>query len=113
MPLIDRYFSDTGMLFPYLHEETFRNAYRLMRQNVPISRTWLGVLNMVLAMAVHTSTDTVADAKQRNIKSDQFYIRACRLCDDQVINAASVEMGEWNQTSNPYPRSLSEHKFGN
>lgn len=92
--LIDNYFSDTGLLFPYLHEESFRNTYAQLKSNaVAISRTWLGLLNMVLAIATHASTSPISDAEIRSEKAGQFYRRANSLCNDHVMNGASLEIG--------------------
>ncbi|KAK7224688.1 hypothetical protein V2G26_012691 [Clonostachys chloroleuca] len=94
--LIDNYFSDTGLLFPYLHEESFRNTYAQLKSNaVAISRTWLGLLNMVLAIATHASTSPISDAEIRSEKAGQFYRRANSLCNDHVMNGASLEIVQY------------------
>ncbi|CAH0052294.1 unnamed protein product [Clonostachys solani] len=94
--LIDKYFSDTGLLFPYLHEESFRNTYAQLKSNaVAISRTWLGLLNMVLAIATHTSTSPSSDAEARSEQAGQFYRRANSLCNDHVMNGASLEIVQY------------------
>ena len=47
LELIEMYFSDTGLLFPYLHKETFIETYaQLRRGQTAVRRTWLGLLNM-------------------------------------------------------------------
>jgi hypothetical protein len=100
--LIDNYFSDTGLLFPYLHEESFRNTYAQLKSNaVAISRTWLGLLNMVLAIATHTSTSPISDAEIRSEKAGQFYRQANSLCNDHVMNGASLEIG-MNNRGHPF-----------
>ncbi|KAH8892864.1 hypothetical protein GQ53DRAFT_646245 [Thozetella sp. PMI_491] len=93
--LIDRYFLDTGLLFPYIHEETFRETYAQLQQNRQgIRRTWLGLLNMVLAMATHTSIVPAGKVTERQMRSEAFYQRASRLCEQQVMNGASLEIGQ-------------------
>ena len=93
--LIDKYFLNTGLLFPYLHEEIFRETYAQMkRNNRAVRRTWLGVLNMVLAMATHTSVGIGGDVEERQMQSEVFYRRASRLCEDHVMNGASLEISE-------------------
>ncbi|KUL87719.1 hypothetical protein ZTR_05827 [Talaromyces verruculosus] len=90
--LIDQYFANTGLLFPYLHEETFRETYaQLKHDNAATRRTWLGVLNMVLAMATHTSVLQMGQA-ERQRQSEAFYRRANGLCAEHVMNGASVEI---------------------
>ncbi|KAF4466111.1 c6 zinc finger domain containing [Fusarium albosuccineum] len=52
--LIERYFSTTGVLFPYIHKPSFMETYYRSREHgfrVEVRRTWLGLLNMILAMA--------------------------------------------------------------
>ena len=93
MIVLDQYFSNTGLLFPYLHEETFRESYKKLKQNnAATRRTWLGVLNMVLAMATHT---TVGECDQRQVRSEAFYRRANGLCAEYVMNGASLEIGQF------------------
>uniref|UniRef100_A0A0B7JQX4 Xylanolytic transcriptional activator regulatory domain-containing protein n=1 Tax=Bionectria ochroleuca TaxID=29856 RepID=A0A0B7JQX4_BIOOC len=53
--LIRSYFSNTGLLFPFIHEDTFLATYNRMRDQhyrANIRRTWLGLLNMIVAMAI-------------------------------------------------------------
>lgn len=93
--LIDQYFANTGLLFPYLHEETFRETYaQLKHDNAATRRTWLGVLNMVLAMATHASVLQMGQA-ERQKQSEAFYRRANGLCAEHVMNGASVEIGRF------------------
>lgn len=95
LALIDQYFSNTGLLFPYLHEETFRETYaQLKHDNAATRRTWLGVLNMVLAMATHTTVLQIGQA-ERQRQSEAFYRRANGLCAEHVMNGASVEIGKF------------------
>ena len=95
LALIDQYFSNTGLLFPYLHEETFRETYaQLKHDNAATRRTWLGVLNMVLAMATHTTVLQMGQA-ERQRQSEAFYRRANGLCAEHVMNGASVEIGKF------------------
>ncbi|KAF7560760.1 hypothetical protein G7046_g3380 [Stylonectria norvegica] len=114
--LIDKYFSNTGLLFPYLHEETFRETYaRVKQNNIAIRRTWLGVLNMVLAMAIHTSVKTQGDVEERQMLSDAFYRRADQLCEGQVMNGASLEIGTFADcvaTQVQYLLLVSQYKQG-
>lgn len=93
--LIDQYFANTGLLFPYLHEETFRETYaQLKKHNATTRRTWLGVLNMVLALATHTTVLQLGQVDKRQIQSEQFYRRANGLCAEYVMNGASLEIGQ-------------------
>lgn len=93
--LIDQYFANTGLLFPYIHQETFRESYAQLRQNYAATRrTWLGVLNMVLAMATHTTVLPVGEVDKRQAQSEAFYRRAHGLCSAHVMNGASLEIAQ-------------------
>ena len=96
MDLIRRYFNDTGYLFPFVHEETFFRTYLEFRgQAQPqVRRTWLGLLNMVLAMATNTKVDGDLDAVRRSEESYIYYQRALGLCQKQIMRGTSLEVGE-------------------
>ncbi|KAL4781662.1 fungal-specific transcription factor domain-containing protein [Aspergillus varians] len=94
--LIEKYWSDTGMLYPFLHEETFRETYLQLKQNSTATRrTWLGVLNMVLAMATHTTMLPSSRGEDRQLRSDAFYRRANKLCMEYVLSGASLEIVQY------------------
>lgn len=94
--LITSFFSNTGYLFPFMHEETFMSRYRTMRTSTraPAPRSWLGLLNIVFAMAVGTTTDNSLDATQRFQTSNIFYERALALCNREVLKRANIDIGE-------------------
>lgn len=93
--LLSRYFSNTGLLFPFIHEPSFLQEYEAMRSETApkVRRTWLGLLNMVLAMASSTSADSEKPAAERRRESDIFYQRAYELCRRQMLRGASLETG--------------------
>ena len=87
--LIRRYFSNTGQLFPYIHEQTFMQKYDQMKRDPSrgVRRTWLGLLNMVFAMATTVSLspdDQVPSVVKRAAESDIYYRRASGLCSEQI-----------------------------
>jgi hypothetical protein len=95
--LIRAYFSNTGLLFPFIHEETFLATYEEMRgQNfrAKLRRTWLGLLNMILAMAVCTTGWAEDTAKYRAEQSDIYYRRAKELCKTQMLRGTTLETGK-------------------
>jgi hypothetical protein len=96
MDLIRRYFNDTGYLFPYIHEESFFRTYMEFRDKAQpkVRRTWLGLLNMVLAIATNTKVDGDLDAARRSEESNIYYQRALGLCQKQVMRGTSLEVGE-------------------
>ena len=95
--LLGLYFSNTGLLFPFIHEISFFQEYDALRCNaVPrVRRTWLGLLNMVLAMATSTSVDPGKSPTVRRKESDAFYQRAYELCKRQMLRGANLETGKW------------------
>ncbi|KLU92904.1 hypothetical protein MAPG_11852, partial [Magnaporthiopsis poae ATCC 64411] len=94
MPLIGRYFSDTGLLFPFVHEESFRATYRSARASNfgRVRQSWLSLLYMVLAMATTISSQAGVDAPTRAARGEAFFTRAKALSLNQMIAGASVEI---------------------
>ncbi|PVH98235.1 hypothetical protein DM02DRAFT_531617 [Periconia macrospinosa] len=94
LSLIDIYFRTTGVLFPYIDRETFLYTYhQLNSTNLrAVRRSWLGLLNMVLAMATSASHGSTLSASQRAAKSDIFFRRAWELCDKQSRHGTSLEL---------------------
>ncbi|KAK5553975.1 hypothetical protein LTR46_008082 [Exophiala xenobiotica] len=76
--LIDEYFQKTGQLLPFIHEESFRETYFEMKRTnfTKARRTWLGLLNMILAMGCTLTVDGYATAEERIAESDIYYQRA-------------------------------------
>jgi hypothetical protein len=57
LELVQRYFSDTGLLFPYIYPPTFFETYQHVKEDNlnKVRRTWLGLLNIMLAMVKITA----------------------------------------------------------
>lgn len=93
--LIAQYFGDTGLLFPYIHEGTFWESYNEMKSSnfKRVRRSWLGLLNIVMALATSTTIDTRMTAEKRARESDVYYQRATGLCEKQIMRGASLEIG--------------------
>ncbi len=96
LPLIDKYFRTTGVLFPYIDGVEFLKTYRQMAStNIhTVRRSWLGLLNMVLAMSVHVDCGSEVAALERAARSDIFFWRAMALCDKQIRHGTSLEVGK-------------------
>jgi hypothetical protein len=94
--LIARYFGDTGLLFPYIYEQTFLDTYNEIKANdfTKIRRTWLGLLNMIMAMATSTTVENGLSAEKRAQDSDVYYQRATGLCEKQIMRGTSLEIGK-------------------
>ncbi|KAG2414300.1 hypothetical protein HFD88_003491 [Aspergillus terreus] len=95
--LINTYFSDTGLLFPYIYPPTFLETYhQMVRENFKkVRRTWLGLLNMILAMATITRAPGNADADTRISESDVFYQRGLALCGSEILRGTTLEVVQY------------------
>lgn len=96
--LIARYFEDTGLLFPYIHEQAFLDTYNEIKANdfTKVRKTWLGLLNMIMAMATSTTVENGQSAEKRARDSDIYYQRASGLCEKQIMRGTSLEIGKHN-----------------
>lgn len=94
--LVSRFFGDTGALFPFVHGPSFVETYNRVKGNSfrKFTRSWLGLLNSILAMATVTSASWSVTATERAAKAEVFYTRAKALCLDQTLHSASLETGE-------------------
>ncbi|KAM3083089.1 hypothetical protein ACMFMG_003756 [Clarireedia jacksonii] len=95
--LIARYFGDTGLLFPYIDEQAFVNTYNEVKANdfTKVRRTWLGLLNIIMAMATSTTVENGLCAEKRARDSDVYYHRAMGLCERQVMRGTSLEIVQY------------------
>jgi hypothetical protein len=103
--LLALYFSNTGLLFPYIHRETFLETYEQMKRNdfTKVRRTWLGLLNIVMALTTSTKIRQTMSAEKRAEESEIYYQRAKGLCDKHIMRGTSLEIGEHNlSVNNPY-----------
>ncbi|KAH6692233.1 fungal-specific transcription factor domain-containing protein [Plectosphaerella plurivora] len=93
--LIKQFFSETGMLFPYINEVKFWDTYGTLtgpgRRTAGIRYSWLGLLNMMLAMAISTAIQEGVSMEDRYSQSEIYFKRAKTLCLDQMLTGASVE----------------------
>jgi hypothetical protein len=96
MQMIEIYFSTTGELFPYIDKEAFLQQYdQLASSNIrTVRRSWLGLLNMILAMSTRASYDSASSAIERTAMSDIFFRRTMALCEKQIRHGTSLEVGE-------------------
>ncbi|KAJ5662856.1 C6 transcription factor [Penicillium longicatenatum] len=94
--LVHKYFTDTGLLFPYIYPPSFLETYRSMTENsCKVRRTWLGLLNMMLAMANITAAPNGEPAKQRIAAADVFYKRALNLCGNEMLRGTTLEVVQY------------------
>lgn len=105
--LLRCYFSNTGILFPFIHEQSFFETYDRVRSDnfrKDVRRTWLGLLNMILAMAVCTASWANEGASDQLQQSEIYFRRAQELCKSQILRGTTLEIGEClsrREISNP------------
>ncbi|KAL3475745.1 fungal-specific transcription factor domain-containing protein [Aspergillus californicus] len=87
------FFSDTGHLFPYIFQAGFWTTYEAAEGSgfKEVRPSWLGLLNMILAMAISTFPDPRMRAADRAAHSDVYFDRAKTLCLNHMMTGASVE----------------------
>ncbi|KAF2154754.1 hypothetical protein K461DRAFT_101621 [Myriangium duriaei CBS 260.36] len=95
--LLESYFQKTGVLFPFIHPTSFLQTYHDIRSNgfTRLRRTWLGLLNMVLAMAVSTDGTGKLSALERAAQSNIYYSRAVALCNTQILRGSNLEIVQY------------------
>jgi len=94
--MLDVYFDTCGVVFPFIHEQTFRATFAECKANAftRVRRTWLGTLNMIFAMAskFDQDEDNGASTKSRGRTSNIYYTRAVSLCGDLSKRVISLEV---------------------
>lgn len=105
LQLVQKYFSDTGLLFPYIYPPTFLETLQLaLEDNLrKIRRTWLGLLNMMLAMVKLTDEKP---AETRIAEANTFYQRALGLCGNEMLRGTTTEVGESSILESPIERVM-------
>ncbi|EWY89828.1 hypothetical protein FOYG_07481 [Fusarium oxysporum NRRL 32931] len=103
--LIRAYFDNTGLLFPYIHEQEFLDTYERFRASGfrgNVRRTWLGLLNMILAMATCTSCWEDSGSETTFEESDVYYRRAQELCYTQMFRGTTLETVQYLLLTSQY-----------
>ncbi|RHZ58559.1 hypothetical protein CDV55_105521 [Aspergillus turcosus] len=96
LQLIRRYFYDTGLLFPYIHPQTFLETYDEFKNNAKkVRRTWLGLLSIMLAMAKVTAVSGHAPAETRIKESTVYYRQALNLCRGEMLRGTTLEVVQY------------------
>ncbi|KAJ4680160.1 hypothetical protein HRR95_003879 [Exophiala dermatitidis] len=91
--LIRLFFSDTGMLFPYIHEQEILRTYSAARKNrfAAVSRSWLCLLNGIFAFATYISARPDQSVWKNAAESEIFMERAQALSADIELKSANLE----------------------
>ncbi len=92
--LLQWYFATVNMMVPCMHEETFRATYRRARNDGvrAVRRSWLGIANMMFALATNISTPT-SPPLERATRSEMYFERALELVRPEILGRLSLELG--------------------
>lgn len=91
--LLRLYFITVNLMLPCIHEDSFRTMYRRAATDSSraVSRQWLGLLNMVFAIANNVQTPT-SPSIERATLSDLFFERAMELVRPSMLGRVSLEL---------------------
>ncbi|KAJ9615415.1 hypothetical protein H2200_001490 [Cladophialophora chaetospira] len=94
--LIAEFFDDTGLLYPYIHEPTFKAEYRAMKASgfTRTRRTWFALLNVIFAMSVSSRPSRTMTVLKRDLDASIYYNRAVMLCGADMYQQTSLEMAQ-------------------
>ncbi|KAJ6780033.1 hypothetical protein PWT90_01205 [Aphanocladium album] len=92
--MINRYFNTMGLLFPFLHESTFRQTYEAFKASGfnKVRQTWLGELNLIFAIASNINRKQGKTSKQCFQESLVYYRRAMSLCGASCLRSVSLDI---------------------
>lgn len=92
--LLRLYFTTVNLMVPCIHEESFRATHRMVRSHGPnaVRRPWLGILNMIFAIATNVLTPT-SPLLERATQSKMYFERAVELMRPDMLRRLSLDMG--------------------
>jgi hypothetical protein len=101
---IDSFFRHTGVLFPFIHEPSFRDTYRKFKSSgfKQIRRSWLGLLNIILAMGSTWAWEATEDAPTRMERSNTFYERSVVLTIKPSVRGPNIESVQYLLLASQY-----------
>jgi len=93
--LVHVFFSDTGMLFPFLYEKHILNTYEVASANhfQNLRPSWLGLMHMIFAFATCVSIGTEQSVSIRTAKAECYFHRAQVLYNKYLSKSANLETG--------------------
>ncbi|BCS19451.1 fungal specific transcription factor domain-containing protein [Aspergillus puulaauensis] len=91
--LLRLYFSTVNLMIPGVHEDSFRTTYAKMQRNglSGIRKSWLGVLNVILAIATNVLAAT-SPTREQATKSKMYFEQALELIKADMLGRLSLEM---------------------
>ncbi|KAB5516905.1 fungal-specific transcription factor domain-containing protein [Coniochaeta sp. 2T2.1] len=92
--LIQLFFNDTGMLFPYVDERSLLAEVHAVKQGnfASARRSWLCLLNMILAFATCVSARPDRPVEQNAAESNVYFERAQALLGNMAFKTVNVEI---------------------
>ena len=93
--MIHAYFTGVGLVFPYIHEQTFRRSYEEVSTDgfKRFRRAWLALLNMMFALVKGLEKNSSNQVDELLGQSDIFYRRALGLCTKEMLRGSNIETG--------------------
>ena len=94
--LMRLFFSDTGMMFPFIDEQHVLKAYTIFKDNrySGITRSWLCLFNSIFAFATYISAKPDQPVSKNAAESEVFFNRALALSKNESLRFADVETGK-------------------
>ena len=91
--LVDLFFSDTGMLFPYIHKDSLLQTWTTAKRSNfrSIRRSWLCLLNMIMAFATCISARQDLPVQVSAANAEIFFNRAYALAGNMAFTSGSLE----------------------
>ncbi|KAL3484145.1 fungal-specific transcription factor domain-containing protein [Aspergillus germanicus] len=91
--LLRLYFTTVNLMIPCIHEGSFRETYSRMQSHGlgSVSRSWLGILNVILAIATNVMSPT-SPTCERAAKSNIYFEQALQLIRPSVFGRISLEI---------------------
>jgi hypothetical protein len=101
---VEHYFRWTGLIYPYIHQDTFLETLKEVEQDnfTKVRRTWLGMLNVILALATNIPVRPGISPEDRASECEVYYHRAQMLCDTGVSRGTSLELGKLRTKTLPH-----------
>ncbi|KAK5092502.1 hypothetical protein LTR70_005464 [Exophiala xenobiotica] len=95
--MIEHFFSDTGMLFPFVSKEYITRTYWAAKANQyrGVRRSWLSLLNMIFAFATFTSISDLQSMEKNIEESKVYFNRAQELLAASRLRLADLELGKY------------------
>ena len=93
--LLELYFSDTGILYPFISEQHVRSGYNTVKEQnfVSITRPFLGLLSAIFAVAILVKADPSRNISQNTAEAEVYFHRGLCLASDCALQSTDIETG--------------------